>query len=55
MYYQSSENKDADQFPSYCEADLRLCFCIGKNQFSHDVAHFISKKVPGNSYSHAGT
>ena len=26
LYYPSSENKDADQLRSYCEADLRLCF-----------------------------
>ena len=26
------ENKGADQLRSYCEADLRLCFHIGKNQ-----------------------
>ena len=26
LYYLSSENKDADQLCSYCEADLRLCF-----------------------------
>ena len=25
-----SENKGADQLCSYCTADLRLCFCIGK-------------------------
>ena len=30
MYYQSSENKGADQLCSYCTADLRICFCIGK-------------------------
>ena len=28
LYYQSSENKGADQLRSYCEADLRLCFRI---------------------------
>ena len=28
MYYQSSENKGADQLRGYCEADLRLCFRI---------------------------
>ena len=28
LYYQSSENKGADQLRSYCEADLRLCFCL---------------------------
>ena len=31
MYYLFSENKGLDQLRSYCEADLRLCFCIGKN------------------------
>ena len=31
MYYQCSENKGADQLRSYCEADLRLCFRVGKN------------------------
>ena len=29
--YPCSENKGADQLRSYCEADLRLCFRIGKN------------------------
>ena len=32
--YPSSENKGADQLRSYCEADLRLCFRIGKNPVS---------------------
>ena len=31
LYYSCSENKGADQLRSYCEADLRLCFRIGKN------------------------
>ena len=31
LYYPSSENKGTDQLCSYCTADLRLCFCIGKN------------------------
>ena len=33
VYYPCSENKGADQLRScsYCEADLRLCFRIGKN------------------------
>ena len=30
VYYPCSENKDADQLRSYCEADLCLCFRIGK-------------------------
>ena len=34
-----SENKEADQLSSYCEADLHLCFSIGK--ISHDVAQII--------------
>ena len=28
LYYQSSENKGADQLRSYCEADLHICFCL---------------------------
>ena len=31
LYYLSSKNKGADQLCSYCTADLRLCFRIGKN------------------------
>ena len=31
LYYPCSENKGADQLRSYCEADLRLCFCISNN------------------------
>ena len=31
LYYPSSENKGADQLRSHCEADLRLCSCIGEN------------------------
>ena len=30
LYYLYSENKGADQFCGYCEADLRLCFRICK-------------------------
>ena len=30
MYYPCSENKDADQLRGYREADLRLCFRIGR-------------------------
>ena len=30
LYYPSSENKGADQLRSYCEADLRLCFRLGR-------------------------
>ena len=28
LYYPCSENPGADELRSYCEADLRLCFCI---------------------------
>ena len=31
MYYPCSENKGADQLRGHREADLRLCFRIGKN------------------------
>ena len=31
LYYTCSENKGAHQLHSCCEADLRLCFRIGKN------------------------
>ena len=30
LYYPSSENKGADQLRSYCEADLRFCFRLGR-------------------------
>ena len=38
IYYPCSENKGADQLRGYREADLRLCFRIGKIRFSHDAA-----------------
>ena len=31
LYYPCSENRGADQLCSYCTADLRFCFRIGKN------------------------
>ena len=31
MYYQCSENKGPEQLRGYREADLRLCFRMGKN------------------------
>ena len=31
LYYPSSKNKGADQLRGYREADLRLCFRLGKN------------------------
>ena len=30
LYHPSSENKGTDQLRSYCEADLRLCFRLGR-------------------------
>ena len=39
LYYTCSENKGDDQFRSYCEADLRLCFRICKMLVYYDVAH----------------
>ena len=30
LYYLISENKGADQLRRYCEADLRLCFRLGR-------------------------
>ena len=30
LYYPRSENKGADQLRSCCEADVRLCFRLGK-------------------------
>ena len=40
LYYQSSENKGADQLRDYREADLRLCFCLCRLLVSHEAAHF---------------
>ena len=43
LYYPCSENKGADQLCSYCTADLRLCFRIGKNPvFSQELIKIIS-------------
>ena len=45
LYCPSNENKGADQLCSYCTADMGLCFRIGQNQFSHDVAHIIQSSI----------
>ena len=54
LYYQCSENKGADQLCSYCTADLRICFRLGKIQFSHgearDSAGISSTLNSGNSF-----
>ena len=38
-------NKGADQLRGYREADLRLCFRICKNRFSHDAAQSVNEGV----------
>ena len=43
LYYPCSGNKDVDQLCSYCTADLHLCCCIGKGQFSHHMANLVLK------------
>ena len=35
LHYPCGENKSADQFRSYCEANLMLCFRIDKNPIKH--------------------
>ena len=43
VYYPRSENKGADQFRSYCEADLRLCFRLYRLLvFPWDGSYFVS-------------
>ena len=43
--YVRSEHKGPDQLRGNSEADLPLCFCICKNRFSHDTAHFKTMNV----------
>ena len=43
MYYPCSENKGADQLRGYREADLRLCFRIGKNPVFSRCGSFSTK------------
>ena len=52
LYYPCSENKGADQLRSYCKADLRLCFRIGKNPVFNDVAHFSGVKKSRETSEH---
>ena len=50
MYYPCRENKGADQLRGYREADLRLCFRIGKNPvFSRCGSFYISTVFQGHS------
>ena len=45
-----SENKGADQLRSYCEADLRLCFCTGKNLvFSRCGSYYLFQEIDGKA------
>ena len=50
MYYSCSENKGTDQLCSYCTADLRICFPIGKTPvFScHSSCSWPSKILIGS-------
>ena len=46
LHYPYSENKGTDQLRSYCEADLGLCFRIGKNPvFSRRGSYHFSQTV----------
>ena len=46
LYYACSETKGADQLHSFCEADLRLCFRLGKNLvFSRCGSYFPNEDV----------
>ena len=49
MYYPCSENKGADQLRGYREADLRLCFRIGKNQVFSRCGSFNSNRKTQNN------
>ena len=62
MYYPCSENKGAEQLRGYREADLRLCFRIGKYPVfsrcgSHVILHLFELMIyiPANSQGHVGT
>ena len=59
MFYPFSENKGADEFRSYCEGDLRLCFrmcklfvssCSGSNNYLLQTLHHVDhwSKTPGS-------
>ena len=41
LYYPCSENKGADQLRGYREADLRLCFRLGKNPVFSRCGSFV--------------
>ena len=49
MYYLCSENKGADQLRGYREADLRLCFRLGKNPvFSRCGSDTVPRTISDN-------
>ena len=51
-YYLSSKHKAAEQLRSNCEADLRLCFRIGKTPvFSYNADHFLSGVISVSEFS----
>ena len=45
LYFPCSENKGAIQLRGYREADLRLCFRICKNRFSHNEAQLFKCQI----------
>ena len=59
MYYPSSENKGADQLRGYREADLRLCFRLGKNPVFSRCGSYVlfmqTKKCKGKSWRQSGS
>ena len=50
MYYPSSENKGADQLRGYREADLRLCFRLGKNLVFSRCGSFVKAQIQNPGY-----
>ena len=47
LYYPSSENKGANHLHGYCEAEIRLCFSICKNQVFSWHGSFVVNLVLG--------
>ena len=41
LYYLYNENQGADQPCCYRTGDLRLCFRLCNNRFSHDTVHIL--------------
>ena len=55
MYYPYSENKGADQLRGYREADLRLCFRIGKNPVFSRCGSYINDRNAAIHYTICST